>query len=218
MILFFVLSGYFIGGTVFRALERDQWEWGGYLLRRIVRLWIVLVPALFLCLFWDRLGIHLGRAPGLYSGQVRDYMVGSVAPRLAPHVFFGNLFFLQNILTPIFGLQWSTVEFGERVLVLSLLFPLGLIALWRTQRLAHRLLCAALFALTAWFIGAGILVGFPIWLAGVALLNFRAPLSFTPRNGDDFCGWGRRCVMRRFSSASDDCRWLAGTRRIMPSL
>ncbi len=38
VILFFVLSGYFIGGTVFRAIEQDRWEWSGYLLRRFVRL------------------------------------------------------------------------------------------------------------------------------------------------------------------------------------
>jgi peptidoglycan/LPS O-acetylase OafA/YrhL len=108
-------------------------------------------------------------------------MVGNVAPRLAPHVFFGNLFFLQFIRTPVFGSNgalWSLAnEFWYYIL-----FPLGLIALWRTQRPAHRLLCVALFALTAWFIGASIFLSFPIWLAGVALFKLPPP-SFTSRNG-----------------------------------
>jgi peptidoglycan/LPS O-acetylase OafA/YrhL len=181
VILFFVLSGYFIGGTVFRSFERNQWNWSGYLLRRIVRLWTVLVPALLLCLFWDRFGIYLGRAPALYSGQVQNNMVGNVAPMLAPHVFFGNLFFVQSILTPLFGTDgalWSLAnEFWYYIL-----FPLGLVALWRTQKLTHRILSAALFALTAWFIGTNIVLSFPIWLAGVALFKLPPP-SFTPRTG-----------------------------------
>jgi peptidoglycan/LPS O-acetylase OafA/YrhL len=181
VVLFFVLSGYFIGGTVFRSLERNQWEWGGYLLRRIVRLWTVLIPALLLCLFWDHLGIHMGRAPALYSGQVQDNMVGNIAPMLAPHIFFGNLFFLQSILTPVLGSNgalWSLAnEFWYYIL-----FPLGLVALWRTQKPAHRLLCAALFLLTARFIGADMFLSFPIWLAGVALFKLSPP-SFTLRNG-----------------------------------
>jgi peptidoglycan/LPS O-acetylase OafA/YrhL len=179
VILFFVLSGYFIGGTVFRSVERNQWAWSGYLLRRLVRLWTVLVPALLLCLFWDRLGIHLRLAPALYTGHVANNMVGDVAPALTSRVFFGNLFFLQSILTTVFGSDgalWSLAnEFWY-----YLLFPLGLIALWRASRPLYRLLCAALFAVTAWFIGAAMFLAFPIWLAGVVLFKLPPP-AFSPR-------------------------------------
>jgi len=182
VVLFFILSGYFIGGTVFRSLERNQWDWLGYLLRRIVRLWTVLVPALLLCLFWDRLGIYLGHAPALYGGRVANNILFSdVRSVLVPHVFFGNLFFLQTILTPVFGSDgalWSLAnEFWYYIL-----FPLGMIAVWRTSRPMHRLICAALFATTAWFIGAAIFLNFLIWLVGVALFLLPAP-SFTPRKG-----------------------------------
>jgi len=181
VVFFFVLSGYFIGGTVFRSIERNQWEWRGYLLRRIVRLWMVLVPALLLCLFWDRLGIHLGHAPALYGGHIPNHILPDVPPLLVPHVFFGNLFFLQNILTPVFGSDgalWSLAnEFWYYIL-----FPLGVVALWPRARVAHRLICAALFVATAWFVRGGILVSFPIWLAGAALFKLPPP-SFTPRTG-----------------------------------
>jgi hypothetical protein len=60
-----------------------------------------------------------------------------------------------------------------------------MVALWRTQRPAHRLLSAALVALTAWFIGTDIVLSFPIWLAGVALFKLPPP-SFTPRFGRYF--------------------------------
>jgi peptidoglycan/LPS O-acetylase OafA/YrhL len=174
VIVFFVLSGYFVGGTVFRSLERGQWEWRGYLLRRIARLWIVLLPALLLGLFWDSLGLHSGLAPALYSGHVADNMVGDVAPVLKPHIFFGNLFFLQGFITPVLGTNgalWSLAnEFWY-----YLLFPLGLIALWRSQRPVHRLSCAILFFAVAWFVRPPILLSFPIWLAGVLLFKLPAP-------------------------------------------
>jgi peptidoglycan/LPS O-acetylase OafA/YrhL len=182
VVLFFILSGYFIGGTVFRSLQRDQWDWLGYLLRRIVRLWIVLVPALLLCLFWDRLGIYLGHAPGLYAGRVQNNILFvDVRSMLSPHIFFGNLLFVQTILTPVFGsdgVLWSLAnEFWYYIL-----FPLGMIALWRSTRPVHRLICAVLFEATAWFVGTDILLNFPIWLAGVVLFLLPSP-SFTPGRG-----------------------------------
>lgn len=179
VVFFFVLSGYFIGGTIFRAMERNQWQWPGYLLRRLVRLWAVLVPALLLCLVWDRLGIYLGHAPALYGGRVPNHVIPDVVSLLTPHIFFSNLFFLQGILTPTFGSDgplWSLAfEFWYYIL-----FPLGLIAIWSRARVAHRLLCAILFLAVAWFVRGGILASFPIWLLGVVLFKLKPP-SFAPR-------------------------------------
>jgi peptidoglycan/LPS O-acetylase OafA/YrhL len=181
VVVFFVLSGYFIGGTVFRSLERGQWEWRGYLLRRIVRLWTVLVPALLLGLFWDSLGLHSGLAPALYSGHVVDHMVGNVATTLKPYVFFGNLFFVQGFITPFYGSNgalWSLAnEFWY-----YLLFPFGLIAFWRSRHPLHRLGCAILFIAIAWFVRPAIFFAFPIWLAGVLLFKM-PPASIPQRMG-----------------------------------
>lgn len=186
VILFFVLSGFFIGGTVFRALETKRWTWRDYLLRRLVRLWIVLIPALLLCLLFDRTGLFLGRAPLLYQGLVPNHMLGDTAALLAPHIFFGNLLFLQGILTPVYGTDgalWS-LAFEAWYYVL---FPLALLAVWPGIRTPKRLLYVGLFAAFAWFVRGGILQSFPIWLAGVALARVRAP-SLSVVGGR----WGRR--------------------------
>ena len=179
VILFFILSGYFISGSVFRSLERSQWGWDSYLARRLIRLWVVLLPALLLCLFWDRLGIHLGHAPALYAGQVPNHMLLDVPTLLGPRIFFGNLFFLQSILTPVYGSDgalWSLAnEFWYYIL-----FPLGLIALWRSAPAKQRIVCILLFVAVASFVGIGMLSGFAIWLLGVALFKLRPP-SFEPR-------------------------------------
>jgi len=211
VILFFVLSGYFIGGTVFRSVERNQWTWSSYLLRRIVRLWIVLIPALLFCLFWDRLGIHLRLAPALYSGQVANNMVfGDTTSQLTSRIFFGNLFFLQTILTPVFGsdgVLWSLAnEFWY-----YLLFPLGLLALWSTRRPAYRLLCAALFVVMAWFIGADMVLNFPIWLAGVAL--FKLPVPALPSRAARYLRIGSSLLYAILFFAFGRIPWITGRKR-----
>ncbi len=123
--------------------------------------------------------IHLGHAPALYGGRVSNHLLLDVPQLLAPHIFFGNLFFLQGIFTPVFGSDtalWSLAyEFWYYIL-----FPLAAVALWPRARWVHRLICAALFVATAWFIRGGILVSFPIWLAGAALFKVPPP-TFNPR-------------------------------------
>lgn len=48
VIVFFVLSGYLVGGSVLRSMALDRWSWRGYLLNRMTRLYTVRVPALVL--------------------------------------------------------------------------------------------------------------------------------------------------------------------------
>jgi peptidoglycan/LPS O-acetylase OafA/YrhL len=167
-VIFFVLSGYLISGSVFRSFARNRWSWIDYLIHRLVRLWVVLIPGLLLCLLWDSAGIAMHHAPALYNGHLREGFIGNIPARLSSQVFFGNLFFLQNLLVPVFGSDgplWSLAnEFWY-----YLLFPLGLITLRRQTSTPQRLLCGALFLSMAWFLRHGILPLFPIWLAGTAL-------------------------------------------------
>src|SRR5580658_7990721 len=58
VIIFFVLSGYLISGSILRAFRRNEWTWKQYLTHRLVRLWIVLLPALVLGACWDHLGLY----------------------------------------------------------------------------------------------------------------------------------------------------------------
>src|SRR5258707_10002263 len=46
VIIFFVLSGYLVGGSVIRSVKNGTWSWKSYLFKRITRLWVVLIPAL----------------------------------------------------------------------------------------------------------------------------------------------------------------------------
>lgn len=175
VIVFFVLSGYFVGGSVFRAAEKGQWRWSDYLLRRFARLWIVLVPALLLGLFWDRLGMSLGHAPGLYLGKGPNQLLPyDVSAYLSPMTFLGNLFFLQTIAVHALGSNgalWSLAnEFWYYIL-----FPLGYFGLRPSSAWRERAVCGLLFAGAAYLVGFEILALFPIWLAGAALVVLPKP-------------------------------------------
>jgi peptidoglycan/LPS O-acetylase OafA/YrhL len=167
VIVFFVLSGYLISGSVFRMVKQGTWSWTTYLTQRAVRLWVVLLPALLLSTLWDRLGLALHLAPALYRSSAPNHMGTAVASQLSPPIFLQNLFFLQGLTAPTFGSDaplWSLAnEFWY-----YLLFPLGLFALARRTPPRIRIPSAILFLLAAWFSHA-VLAMFPLWLAGTLL-------------------------------------------------
>jgi len=174
VVIFFVLSGYLISGSIFRTTQRGEWSWKLYLTHRLVRLWIVLVPALLLGALLDNLGLRLHLAPALYAGQTGTHMLGDISKLLHPTIFFGNLFFVQTILVPTFGSNgpmWSLAnEFWYYVL-----FPCAFLALRPGTRVPSRILNAVLFLACALFVGRTILLLFPLWLLGTLLAVIPAP-------------------------------------------
>ncbi len=176
VIVFFVLSGYFVGGSL--LARGATFSWRDYAVARLTRLWIVLVPALFLVLAVDLILWQV--APGVFTGAFATIwnmgpQVGGGDYTLSMGVFIGNLFFLQEIFIPVFGSNhpmWSLAyEFWYYVL-----FPLLLISLGDTLG-AHRiyirvgmLLLAVLIFL---FLPDAARVGFLCWLGGVAVYAFK---------------------------------------------
>ena len=174
VVIFFVLSGYLISGSVFRMLKRDQWSWPTYLLHRGLRLWIVLIPGLLLCALWDEIGIRSKLAPLLYAGASGDHTLPDIIAAHTLKNFLGNLSFVQTVLVPTFGSDsalWSlSFEFWY-----YMLFPLGLFVLMPKVPARMRILFVLLFAGIAWFVGKDILLYFPIWLSGTLLTLIPAP-------------------------------------------
>jgi peptidoglycan/LPS O-acetylase OafA/YrhL len=172
VIIFFVMSGYLISGSVFRMAERGTWSWKTYLTHRIVRLWVVLIPGLLLGAFWDKLGMSLHLAPLLYGGASYNHMTPNVSAALTLRNFLINISFEQGPPKTQFGSNgalWSLAnEFWYYIL-----FPLGLIVLNRPVLSAPktwvRIVCGTLFLVIAWHLRGGIIFGFPIWLAGTLL-------------------------------------------------
>lgn len=208
VIIFFVLSGYLISGSIFRSISQTQWSWKLYLTHRLVRLWLVLIPALVLGAIWDLLNIHFQRSFPHYGGAVfQNLTPGGISHSLTIPILFGNLFFTQKILVHTFGTNgplWSlTNEFWYYIL-----FPLGLFAFRSYYKSAMRALSAVAFLAGAWFVGKDILLMFPIWIGG-AVLHFipRPKMSTVIRVVSSilYCGAFLACVplSRKYSLLAD---------------
>lgn len=193
VIVFFVLSGYLVGGSVVRAMESGRWSWRDYLLRRLTRLYIVLLPALLLGGALDWAGMHIPGAEALYSGHSGMYSINfSIYPRLTLPVFAGNGLFLQGIVLP--GAHSMLPTFGSNGPLWSLscefwyylTFPLALLLVKNRSRFVS-IACAVGLLIWARFVGIEILLlGIP-WLMGVGINYLPAVPARRP--------WARRLIM-----------------------
>jgi peptidoglycan/LPS O-acetylase OafA/YrhL len=155
VIFFFALSGYLVGTSVLKSSGAGRWSWSNYLLNRLTRLWMVLVPALLLALAIDGIGHSVPRLAPLFA---------EVAALDTPRAFFGTLFFVQNIYSDVFGSlgsAWSLAyEFWYYIL-----FPIAVLAF--VNKGMRRWLYGLLFVAVVVFSGKSIFLLFPVWLAGV---------------------------------------------------
>lgn len=167
VIVFFVLSGFLIGGSILS--HRQDFRFGEYLFLRLTRLWVVLIPALIFTFFIDR--IIAGRCPQLLSGQL--YALLNSGPSegysISLFTFIANVAFLQSIYSPVFGSNgplWSLAnEFWY-----YLLFPLLLISIGEIRSsMTKRVISIGMLLIISLFIARNLLVGFIVWLFGVVV-------------------------------------------------
>jgi peptidoglycan/LPS O-acetylase OafA/YrhL len=170
VVVFFVLSGFFIGTSVLGSWSRGVWSWERYLLRRLTRLWVVLVPALLLTALLDLGGMHFLGVENVYGGKVHAPMIklDDARETLSLPGFVGNVFFLQYICVRPYGTDsplWSLgFEFWS-----YMLFPLSLAVLARSSPPGMRVRAAVAAAAIVAFGGRVFVRYFGIWLLGVAV-------------------------------------------------
>jgi len=177
VIVFFVLSGYFIGASVMESVSSLQWSWPTYLVSRITRLQLVLFPALVLGAIWDRVGMRLPQALPLYYGALYKFNGPSVALRSTIPVFLGNFFYLQSIISPVFGSNgalWSlSYEFWY-----YMIFPALILATASWMKIRTRILYAGIGLFLLYFVGLQISFYFLIWLAGALVWRLQQTNKF----------------------------------------
>jgi peptidoglycan/LPS O-acetylase OafA/YrhL len=165
VMIFFVLSGFLISSTIKRARQNGTWSWDTYLSRRLIRLLVVLLPALILTAVLDRIGVGLFGTAGIYGGHDSGNIIQFIVPsRDGLDTLLGNAAFLQEILVPSFGSNvplWSlSYEFWYYVL-----YPL-LIAIALPQPIGRRIAFGAGALAIVLFVGPLIASYFAVWIFG----------------------------------------------------
>ncbi|MDP9052705.1 MAG: acyltransferase [Acidobacteriota bacterium] len=179
VVIFFVLSGYLVGGSVLRDLGRNAFSWSKYAVRRLSRLWTVLIPCLLI-------GGSIDYLTSRWFANTQVFVSGEFTQEL--HGFPGVLDFVKylSFLQSIDRL--TTKPFGTNVALWSLsaefwyyvLFPLlaaGILSRSRTK--LFRVSLAVLTACLMWFLGKSLMQYFPLWLCGVAA--YLAPMKIPAR-------------------------------------
>jgi peptidoglycan/LPS O-acetylase OafA/YrhL len=178
VIIFFVMSGYLVGGSVIRSMDSGRWSWRRYLLARLTRLYLVLIPALLLGGVLDWTGMHLAGTESVYSGQsgmhalTTDVHTSLTLPALA-----ANGLFLQTIALPGMGGR-RVPTFGSNGPLWSLsnefwyylAFPILALLLAKAHSWRARVAYGMVLAAWGLFVGGSIAwLGIP-WLMGVLIV------------------------------------------------
>lgn len=164
VVLFFLLSGWLVGGSVLNKLGQPRLL-AAYAIDRVTRLWIVLIPGFILT-------IALAAVTGQVNPQQVSYASGN---EYSVTAFLGNLFGLQGMAVPRFGGNYSLWSLANEIWYYAL-FPLLLLPFVgksRVTRIGGPLLAACiatqlLFDITLYFL---------IWLLGVAFSRVQLELS-----------------------------------------
>ena len=160
------MSGFLIGGSVLTAMKR--WTWKRYLVNRLCRLYLVLLPTLVLTAVLDYIAYRQPGGHVYFDLPIASFNTQALAGRHSLSVFLGNAFFLQTILVPTFGSDsplWSLAnEFWYYIL-----FPALVLAAYSPDNVKRRLMSFLMALLMLALLPAGIVAGFLIWLMGVAI-------------------------------------------------
>ncbi|KRE72570.1 acyltransferase family protein [Arthrobacter sp. Soil762] len=171
VVIFFVLSGFWVGGSLIRSVKRDSFHWSGYLTNRVTRLGIVLVPALVLTMAFDLVGRHYFGDMSTYRGDLRYGGVALDQRPIDAGTFLGNAVFLMAIKVPTYGTNtalWSlSFEFWMYVLA-----PLVLFGVYFWTRSKYALIYATGAVAVAVLIGPRALSYVPLWALGAVVAAF----------------------------------------------
>jgi peptidoglycan/LPS O-acetylase OafA/YrhL len=113
VMVFFVLSGFLVGGGVLNLMSRDAWFWRDYLIKRLTRLWIVLTSALFFRFAPDLGGSYLfSGSASIYSSPAGQPYVGTsnLWTLYRPTIVLGNIGVSAGHISAYGGNQPGIVE------------------------------------------------------------------------------------------------------------
>ena len=160
VMVFFVLSGWLVGGSYLDRLHHPH-ALRDYAVDRLTRLWTVLLPALLLTL--------------LLAWLVRGNLAALLAdPNFSLATLAGNLAGLQTLQLPTYGGNFPLWSLANETWYYAM-FPLLVLA-WRTASVWRLLAVLVLLTAIVYVVDGVLLSYFVIWLLGVAAARLRFEL------------------------------------------
>lgn len=160
VIVFFVLSGWLVGGSLLNRLEADR-AITNYAIDRMTRLWVVMIPTFGAILLFGLVTAALDSSRLSFSSE----------NAYSATAFFGNLAGLQNIFVPEFGGNFPLWSLSNETWY-YVLFPL-LVMLTHTRSVLQRFVIVLAIAAIVHFLSSAMLLYFLIWLLGAAFSRVR---------------------------------------------
>lgn len=97
VVVFFVLSGYLVGGKILKIIhEGGDFRFSDYLIDRTTRIYLVLLPVIAAVWLMDTLGMTID-SKGIYQTHY------SIDQNRTWFALFGTVLSVQNIFTPFYG-------------------------------------------------------------------------------------------------------------------
>ncbi|MBV9433736.1 MAG: acyltransferase [Hyphomicrobiales bacterium] len=166
VMLFFVVSGFLVGGSAWRNIEVGRFDTRLYLINRFSRIYLVLIPALVLVFLVESLGGHFLADTRFYA--MRPLFPSEVANGWTWNQIPCHLAALQGVACapwgadpPLWSLGWEWLFY----LVAPVLFA---ICLLRLRPLTRAIAFGCLWVSLLSVLGIGQwLLWFGIWLSGV---------------------------------------------------
>ncbi len=172
VVIFFVLSGFFIAKTVDADLQKGTWTFKKYFLDRAIRLWVVLLPALILGGMLDKIGLYFFANEITYKGGITFLPDVNPATKIGFVEFFGNLFFVQTIFTQTWGSNGPLWSLANEFWYYKL-YALFILAYVARKKIATFIIAVSAILIVMFFTFHNVLLYFLIWLLGVGVYYFR---------------------------------------------
>lgn len=166
VVVFFVISGYLVGGLTWQKWRLKGVDAAQYIVARTSRIYTVLIPGLLIGGLLDLIGLHWFNQSELYTASPRyqSSMNSVIADNLNIETLLGNLAMLQGIAVPRLGSNaplWSLANEWWYYCIFALVAA-GVIA-----RGLRRIGCFAAVAVLAWFLPAKLVLWIVIWGLGL---------------------------------------------------
>jgi peptidoglycan/LPS O-acetylase OafA/YrhL len=167
VIVFFVISGFLVGGGALKKYFNGRYDAKDYAIHRISRIYTVLIPALLFGCMLDFIGFTYFNQSMIYTNAVQSPISDVIANNVTTEFLIGNVLMLQGLFVPVLGSNgplWSLAfEWWYYCIFWAIL------GIASSSSMARRLVYGAFVLASIILLPTKLLLWFLLWLMGVAL-------------------------------------------------